>query len=63
MAERLKQIRRRKFMTQQELAEAAGVRWTTISQIENGHRIPRFSTIKALAAALGVDPAELVDAA
>jgi len=47
-------------MTQQELADRAGLRGSTVSEIETGRRSPRFSTIKALAAALGVDPTELV---
>lgn len=37
------------------LADRTGVRPATISEIENGKVDPRYSTVKALADALGVD--------
>ncbi|HEV8639419.1 MAG TPA: helix-turn-helix transcriptional regulator [Chloroflexota bacterium] len=57
---RLRALRRRRLLTQKELAAKVGVRWQTISAIESGHQEPRFSTLRALATALGVDPADLV---
>jgi putative transcriptional regulator len=51
-----KELREKKFMTQRELAEKAGVTVETISRLENGKYKPRFSTIKKLAKALGVEP-------
>lgn len=59
MSTRLRQLRTRRLLTQKELAAKVGVRWQTISEIESGRQQPRFSTIKALAAALEVEPAEL----
>lgn len=53
--ERLKQS-----LTQQELAEKAGVRWVTISRIERGKNTPYSSTIKKIAAALGVKPEDII---
>ena len=59
MAGNLLALRSRRFMTQVELAKAAGVSPTTINRVETGKMDPRFSTIKKLAAALGVTPEEL----
>ncbi len=56
----LKRERERRLLTQQELAAKAGVGYPTISRIENDHAEPHFRTIRKLAKALGVDPAELV---
>lgn len=57
----LKRIRESQLMTQRELAEKAGVKIVTISRIENGRHQAMFSTVKALAGALGVDAAELME--
>lgn len=54
------ELRLARFMSQQDLATKAGVAKTTIVGIETGHHEPRLSTIRKLAAALGVEPAELV---
>lgn len=62
MGERLRAIRTRRLLTQKELAAKVGVRWQTISEIESGRQSPRFSTIRALAEALGVEPVELTGA-
>lgn len=62
MGERLRTIRTRRLLTQKELAAKIGVRWQTISEIESGRQTPRFSTIRALAAALEVEPTELTGA-
>jgi transcriptional regulator with XRE-family HTH domain len=60
IGENLKRERVRALLTQQELAERAGVGYPTISRIENDHAEPHFRTIRKLAKALGVDPADLV---
>ena len=51
--------RRRVGLTQEQLAEAAQVSVYMISKIETGAAGTRFPLIERLAAALGVDPAEL----
>lgn len=56
----LKRERERRVLTQKMLAQKAGVGYPTISRIENDHAEPHFSTIRKLAKALGIDPAELV---
>jgi transcriptional regulator with XRE-family HTH domain len=56
---RLREFRERSVLTQAELAELAGVSEVQINRIENGHADPRPSTIRKLAAALGVEPVEL----
>ncbi len=55
---RLRDARERRFMTQEELGERAGVQSVTISRIENDRPTsrPRMSTIRKLAEALGDDP-------
>jgi len=50
-----------RMWTQGRLAEEAGVSPTTVSGIESGRILrPHFGTVKKLAAALGVDPKELL---
>lgn len=60
IGERLRETRKRKLLTQEELAERSGVGVATIIRIERDQVEPRGSTIRKLAAALEVDPAELV---
>ncbi len=58
--DRLRELRRLKVLTLRELEEESGVSYNTIWRLENGHRQARPSTIRRLAAALGVEPADLV---
>jgi hypothetical protein len=46
-------------MTQQDLADASGVSYGMVRAIERGGRVPSDSVLDALAAALGIDPAQL----
>ena len=57
----LRQVRERRLLTQADLAERSGVAETTINRLENGHHQARISTVRKLAEALGVDPAELME--
>jgi transcriptional regulator with XRE-family HTH domain len=57
---RLKLLRIRKALTQTELAEQAGVSRQTIVRLESGLQEPYPPTIRKIAAALGVEPAELM---
>ena len=57
---KLRELRRRKVLTLEELAEKAGVGRNTIWRLEHGVMGAQPRTIRKLAKALGVDPAELV---
>jgi len=56
----LRAARERALVTQRELAARADVQPLTISSIETDKVEPRYSTIRKLAKALGVDPVELL---
>src|SRR4051794_41981276 len=57
---RLKDVRQRKGLTQQQLAEKAGVNGVTIARIEGAKDEPFPTTVRKVAAALGVEPEELL---
>jgi transcriptional regulator with XRE-family HTH domain len=54
-AGRLKELREQAGLTQQQLADKAGLSKFGVSDLEQGRRIPGWDTVLALAAALGVD--------
>ena len=56
----VKRVRERALLTQEELANRAGIGLTTLNRIENDTAEPHFRTIRKLAKALGIDPAELL---
>ncbi len=61
MRTKLKELRERRKMTQEELANASGVSRTTIANIERGvETSTTIGTIAKLAEALGVTPAKLL---
>ena len=57
----LKQARAARMLTIRGLAREAGVSTQTVHEVETGKRSPRFGTIKRLSAALGIEPAEVVE--
>ena len=57
----LREARAARVMTIRELAAAAGVSTRTIVQVETGQIVPRFATLKKIAAALGVEPAAITE--
>jgi transcriptional regulator with XRE-family HTH domain len=57
----VKRQRVRAFMTQEQLAKAAGISPRQLLRIERNEVEPRFSTILKLGKALSVNPSELVD--
>lgn len=57
---RLKELRRLRALSQQELAEESGVGRATISRIERGETGAHGRTLRRLAEALGVGVEELV---
>ena len=57
---KLKELRRLRAMSQQELADAAGVGRNTVSRIERGETGAHGRTLRRMSGVLGVDVAELV---
>ena len=58
---RLRDVRERFAVTQQELASKSGVAKSTIIDIELGRTQARIPTVRKLAEALGVEPAALIE--
>lgn len=58
--ERVRAFRSQTGLTQEELGDRAGLHRTYVGGVERGERNVSLMNILRLAAALGVDPAELV---
>jgi len=61
LAIRLKELRNQKGMSQEVLADEAGLSLRTIQRIENGETNPTGESLKRLSSALNVNPDELID--
>lgn len=61
LAQSVKELRNRKGMSQEILAEESGLSLRTIQRIESGETAPTGDTLKRLSNALNVNPDELVD--
>ncbi len=61
-AVKLRELRQRRVLTLMELGERSGVAYNTIWRLENGKTGAQPRTLRKLAAALGVEPEELVRA-
>lgn len=59
--QRVRTVRTDAGMTQEALAEAAGLHPTFISNVERGYRVPSVPTMLRLAKGLGVEASRLVD--
>jgi len=62
VGDRLRDLRKRKLLTQEQLAVRSGVGIATIVRVERNQVEPRGSTIRKLAEALSIEPEELVKA-
>lgn len=62
LAEKMKQIRETKGMTQKEVASLMGVSQQAYGQYESGTREPKMDTLNRIAKALGVSKYELLRA-
>jgi transcriptional regulator with XRE-family HTH domain len=60
LGERIRERRRGRGMTQEALAEALDLSVAYVSLIERGGRNPPYTTVVAIARALGVPPAQIV---
>jgi transcriptional regulator with XRE-family HTH domain len=58
---KLRKVRERAALSQQQLADKSGVSRYTIGRLEVGERTARPSTTQKLAKALGVEPHQLMD--
>lgn len=47
--------------SQEKLAEVAGIHRVTVVNIESGESVPTLDTLRLLAAALGVQPGDLLN--
>lgn len=61
IGDRLRELRKRALLTQEQLAERSGVGVTTIVRIERNQVEPQGRTIRKLADALNIEPRELVE--
>jgi transcriptional regulator with XRE-family HTH domain len=59
----VRRLRRKRGVTQEALAAAAGLTARTLSAIETGNANPTWATVRDIAAALGVSMAKLAKAA
>jgi transcriptional regulator with XRE-family HTH domain len=57
--EKLRTLRERRFLSHRDLAKSAGVSPTTVLNLESGRVEAQRRTVRKLAEALGVAPAEL----
>jgi len=57
---RLKQLRRARRLTQEQLAERAGLSYKFVGEIERGRGNPTLTTLAALSGALGVALSDLL---
>lgn len=58
----LRTLRRRQELTQEQVAERAGVHPTFVSRIESGRAMPSLDVLARLAGALGVSAADVLRA-
>ncbi len=58
---RLKLLRKRSNLTQEQLAESTGLTIESISNIERGLFGPKFDNLEKIAAAIGVEVQELFE--
>lgn len=59
--ERVRARRHELGLSQESAAEACGVHWTYLSQVERGQRSPRLENLLRIANGLGCTPGALVD--
>jgi transcriptional regulator with XRE-family HTH domain len=61
MAVRLKALRERRGLTQEQLSEKSGIGRSHLARLETGKQDPTLSTLEKLAKALGVKVARLLE--
>jgi transcriptional regulator with XRE-family HTH domain len=63
LGEAIRQVRTERGLSQEELADAAGMHVTHVGGLERGVRNPSYTTLVRLSRALGVEPGGLVSVA
>ena len=61
LSQRVKELRKNKGLSQEELAKTAGLSLRTIQRVENRETEPTGDTLKRIATALNSTPAELLN--
>jgi XRE family transcriptional regulator, regulator of sulfur utilization len=61
IGQNLRRLRERKALRQEDLAELAGIGKNTVNRLEKNRTEPHMTTIRKLAEALDVEPAELLE--
>ena len=59
IGKRIKEIRKSKKLTQEQLAEYIGIETSSVSNIENGRYFPTAENLDKILQVLGVSPSEL----
>ncbi len=57
---KLRKLRRERALSQQDVERITGIAQATLSDLEQGKRGARVSTLRKLAESLGVEPKELM---
>lgn len=60
LGDNIRELRKKKGLTQEKLAELAHMDPKSVIEIENGNRNPTLKTIRKIALALKVDVSELL---
>lgn len=55
----LKELRKMRFLSQDDLAKKSNITASTINRLERGKQNPRYVTIRKLAKALEVEPKDI----
>lgn len=55
----LRTIRRHQLLSQRDLAKLAGITASTVYLVESGRTAPHFKVMRAVCAALGMQPSEV----
>lgn len=61
ISKKLKELRSRKGLSQEQLSDIAKINLRTVQRIESGETEPRGDTLKRIALALNITPDELID--